>query len=213
MKKMILMVAVLLATATGAQDWANYGRYAAANAALERTPEVVFIGNSIVEGWANARPEYFAENNFVGRGIGGQVSAQTLARFRADVLDLHPKRVVMVVGTNDIAENQGPVPLEHVAGNIISMSELAQHHGIEVYICSVLPAAEYPWRREIVDVPTKIKQVNGMVRAWAEANGATYVDFWPAMADERGGLPRTLSEDEVHPTVEGYRIMERVLGF
>ncbi|MDR1671733.1 MAG: SGNH/GDSL hydrolase family protein [Alistipes sp.] len=223
MKRVLIMATALALTATTATtaalaqntgDWANYGRYADANAALKATgvrPDIVFMGNSITDGWASQHPEFFAGNNFVGRGIGGQVTAQMLARFRADVIDLSPRMVVILAGTNDIAQNQGFVSIENIAANIFSMADLARANGIEVVLCSVLPAAEYPWRPEIADVPSKVRALNALLREWAEANGCRYVDYFSPMADERGGLPKSLAADGIHPTGAGYDMMESII--
>ena len=114
-KTAILLALALPLLAAGQQrDWANYGRYAAANAALTTAPAVVFMGNSITDGWDNAHPEFFTDNNFACRGIGGQVTSQMLCRFRADVIDLRPKAVVILAGTNDIAGNNGPIECGHI---------------------------------------------------------------------------------------------------
>ena len=202
------------ANAQGNHDWANYGRYADANVtlnALGASPDVVFMGNSITDGWASQHPAFFEDNNYVGRGIGGQVTAQMLARFRADVIDLEPRVVVILAGTNDIARNQGFVSIENIAGNIISMAQIARANGIEPVICSVLPAAEYPWRKEITQVPDKVRALNAMLREWARANSATYVDYFSAMADERDGLPADLASDGIHPTSAGYDLMEAII--
>jgi len=217
MKRILILFAAILTAATiRAQegDWANYGRYAEANAALKTTgarPDAVFMGNSITDGWASQHKEFFTGNNYVGRGISGQVTAQMLARFRADVIDLRPQAVVILAGTNDIAGNQGFVALENIAANIISMAQLAKANGIRAVICSILPAAEYPWRREVKDVPAKVRAVNGMLREWAAANDAVYVDYFTPLADERGGLPAALAKDGIHPTSEGYDRMEQIL--
>ncbi len=218
MKYYLIIFAMIFAANTvfaqGDHDWANYGRYAQSNVELKNLgvkPDAVFMGNSITDGWAGQHAAFFAENNYVGRGIGGQVTAQMLARFRADVLDLEPRAVVIFAGTNDIAHNQGFVSIENIAGNIISMAELAKIHGIEAVICSVLPAAEYPWRKEITDVPGKVRALNAILRGWAEANGATWVDYFSAMADERDGLPAELAYDGIHPTSAGYDRMEEII--
>lgn len=223
MKKAIFLIAAIfamgIASAQGNHDWANYGRYSEANASLksrieagsEQRPDVVFMGNSITQGWADGHPNFFTDNNFVGRGIGGQVTAQMLARFRADVLELEPRAVVILAGTNDIAHNQGFVTIENIAGNIFSMADLAKVHGIEVVLCSVLPAAEYPWRPEITDVADKVQELNRLLRSWAADNECTYVDFWTPMADERGGLSKELAIDGIHPTSAGYDLMEAVI--
>jgi lysophospholipase L1-like esterase len=221
MKKGLIMCATILAmglagvaTAQGNHDWANYGRYAEANTELKAggvTPDVVFMGNSITDGWASQHPAFFADNNYTGRGISGQVTAQMLARFRADVIDLGPRAVTILAGTNDIAHNQGFVSIENIAGNIISMAQLATANGITPVICSVLPAAEYPWRREITEVPAKVKALNALLREWAEEHGVVYVDYFSAMADERDGLPASLASDGIHPTSHGYDMMEGII--
>lgn len=220
MKKILILFAAIFAMAAAqAQrqrpaDWANYGRYAEANAALKAggvRPDAVFMGNSITDSWASVREAFFDTGNYVGRGISGQVTAQMLARFRADVIDLKPRAVVILAGTNDIAGNDGFVATENIAANIISMAELAKAHKIKVVICSILPAAEYPWRPEIEDVPAKVRAVNAILQEWARKNRCTYVDYFSAMADERGGLPKELAEDGIHPTSAGYGQMEGII--
>ncbi len=193
------------------RDWANYGRYEKANAELTKAPDVVFMGNSITQGWVEQHPAFFTENNYAGRGISGQVTAQMLARFRSDVLELKPKVVVILAGTNDIARNNGYVSMQNIAGNIASMAQLAQANGIQVVICSVLPASHYSWRPEITEVPQKIMELNAMLAEWASANGCTWVDYFGQMEDGNGGLPTELSKDGVHPTPEGYDEMERII--
>ncbi len=221
MKKIAIMLAAIFvvavapkANAQGNRDWANYGRYAESNATLKAQgtrPDAVFMGNSITDGWASQHAEFFAAGNYVGRGISGQVTAQMLARFRADVLELGPRAVVILAGTNDIAQNQGRIAIENIAGNIFSMAELARAHDIEPVICSVLPAAEYPWRKEITDVPDKVRELNALLQEWAANNGCTYVDYFTPMADERGGLPASLAADGIHPTSAGYDRMESII--
>ncbi|MCL7989480.1 SGNH/GDSL hydrolase family protein [Sphingobacterium sp. lm-10] len=191
-------------------DWANFSKYAAANP-QEKSGQVVFMGNSITEGWKNSRPDFFTKNGYIGRGIGGQTSSQMLVRFRKDVLELQPRAVVILAGTNDIAQNQGFISLENVLGNIISMVELAQHHKIEVLLCSVLPAYEFSWRAEIQDAADQIIQLNTLIRYYADSNGIPFVDYHSALKDERNGLPEKYAKDGVHPTAAGYEIMEDVL--
>lgn len=123
-------------------DWADFGRYEAANKEV-KNPKVVFMGNSITDGWPDADPEFFTKNNYVGRGISGQVSAQMLMRFRPDVINLKPKAVVILAGTNDIALNDYAVSPEKTLGNIISMVELAQANNIKVILCSTMPANSF----------------------------------------------------------------------
>lgn len=195
-----------------AQDWANLGRYREANAQLgppkAGEKRVVFMGNSITEGWVKVFPDYFTSNNFIGRGISGQTTPQMLVRFRADVIQLQPAAVVILAGTNDIAGNTGPSTIEMIADNIFSMAELATAHGIKVILCSVLPVYDYPWRPGLAPAG-KIIALNALIKAYAAAHGHIYLDYHSAMADERQGLPKVYADDEVHPTRAGYeRMME-----
>lgn len=213
MKKTAFLLALALPLLAAGQqrDWANYGRYAEANAALTTAPAVVFMGNSITDGWDNAHPEFFTDNNFACRGIGGQVSSQMLCRFRADVIDLRPKAVVILAGTNDIAGNNGPIESEHIAENIVSMAELALAAGIRPILCSVLPAAKYPWRPEVGSVPEKIRALNDRLRQYAVERGLTWVDYHSAMDAGDGSMRSEYTRDGVHPTPEGYAVMEAVI--
>ena len=214
MKKSLLVLCAIVPLFAAAQpaDWANYGRYAEANAQLATNPDVVFMGNSITDGWDDSHPEFFADNNFACRGISGQVTSQMLCRFRADVINLHPKAVVILAGTNDLALNNGPIEIPHVAENIISMAELALAAGIRPILCSVLPAAKYNWRPEVEDVPGKIRTLNNLVREYAEKRGIEWVDYHPDMATPEGALRPEYTYDGVHPTRQGYDVMERILA-
>ena len=191
-------------------DWAYLGRYREANAKLgppapgER--RVVFMGNSITEGWAPLFDSLFPGKPYVGRGISGQTTPQMLVRFRQDVVDLRPAAVVILAGTNDIAGNTGPSTIEMIEDNLASMSEIAQANGIHVVLASVLPVFDYPWRPGLTPAP-KIIALNAWIKAYASAHDAVYLDFHSAMADSRGGLPPELARDGVHPTLAGYRIM------
>ena len=213
MRKIILLFALALPLLVAGQqrDWANYGRYAGTNASLTTAPAVVFMGNSITEGWGRNRPEFFAENNFACRGISGQVSAQMLCRFRADAINLRPKAVVILAGTNDIAGNNGPIENEHIAENIVSMAELALAAGIRPILCSVLPAAKYPWRPEIESVPEKIADLNARLHQYAAERGLTWVDYYSAMDAGDGSMRSEYTKDGVHPTPEGYAVMEGII--
>lgn len=172
---------------------------------------VVFMGNSITDGWWSNDSLYFKNNRYVGRGIGGQVSSQMLVRFRADVINLKPKAVVILAGTNDIAQNNGVISLENTLGNIVSMAELAKANGIAVVLCSVMPASDFKWRPGL-EPAGKIIKLNRMIKEYADKNGLAYVDYHTALADEEGGLPAKYSEDGVHPTLEGYKVMENLLA-
>lgn len=193
-----------------AQDWANLNRFKEDNAKvgmpLTCDDRVVFMGNSITQGWIENVPAFFENRPYINRGIGGQTTPQMLLRFRQDVINLYPKVVVILAGTNDIAGNTGPSTLEMIEDNIHSMTELAQANGIQVVLCSVLPAYDYKWRPGL-EPAEKIVELNRRIKKYAETHSAVYCDYFSAMADERNGLPENLSEDGVHPTVEGYAIM------
>ena len=197
-----------------AQDWPNLEKYKNANAELAAPSEgenrVVFMGNSITEMWIGTHPEFFKEHPYVNRGIGGQTTPQMLLRFRQDVIDLNPKVVVILAGTNDIAGNTGPMTLEQIHDNILSMVELAKSNGIRPIVCSVLPAYDYPWRPGL-EPNIKIPKLNNMLKAMTEAKGVLYLDYFAEMTDDRNGLPSELTTDEVHVTKAGYEIMERMV--
>ena len=210
----ILLAASLISPAVLAQDWGGLQRFAAANAGLaapsEGQPRVVLMGDSITEEWLRLRPDFFASNGYVGRGISGQVSAQMLVRFRQDVIDLHPAVVVINAGTNDVAENQGTYNADFTFGNIVSMTELAQANGISVVLTSVLPAAAFRWRPAITDAADKIAALNERIRAYAAKMGIPYVDYYASMAvdDPSRALNPDYSKDGVHPVPAGYAVME-----
>ena len=213
MKKTILLIIFATMSIFGysQKDWFRFNDYKADNERIianEAYPDVVFMGNSITENWAEFHPEFFTEHNFLGRGIGGQTSAHMLVRFKTDVIDLHPKAVVIMAGTNDVAHNDFWVAPDQVVNNVISMCELAQAHGIIPIISSITPSTSFRWRPEIKDAGQTIVEINRNLRAYAEANGFVYVDYHAALADENQGFPKTLSEDGCHPDPDTYFIME-----
>ncbi len=193
-----------------AQDWANTSRFKEQNAKLplpaKDEKRVVFMGNSITEGWINTCPEFFANKPYVNRGISGQTTPQMLVRFRSDVINLKPALVVILAGTNDIAGNTGPSTLEMIMDNLISMCELAKANKIKVILSSVLPAFDYPWKPGLEPAP-KIIRLNEMIQNYANSHGIVYLDYYSSMVDDRKGLPKKLSGDGVHPNKQGYEIM------
>lgn len=208
----LLFVFFMALTVTQAQDWPNLNRFQEANAQVKPPAKgedrVVFMGNSITEGWINKRPDFFKNNPYINRGISGQTTPQMLIRFRQDVIDLQPKAVVILAGTNDIAGNTGPSTLKMIEDNLVSMAQLARANGIKVILSSILPAYDYPWKPGLEPAP-KIVEINAFLKNFAEKNkGVYYLDYFSAMADNRNGLPKKYSEDGVHPTEEGYKIME-----
>ncbi|GHT72375.1 lipase [Bacteroidia bacterium] len=186
---------------------ANYQRFAKTNSGI--APRVVFIGNSITEGWADVRPNFFTNNGFVGRGISGQTSPQLLLRFRQDVINLHPQAVVINIGTNDIAQNTGEYSLQYTLDCITSMAELAYANGIKVILSSVTPAKEYPWRKKVKNVPATIDALNAAIKQLADAKGYWYLDYNVLMRDANGGMIKEYTTDEVHVTKAGYAVMEK----
>ncbi|MGM9759674.1 MAG: SGNH/GDSL hydrolase family protein [Parabacteroides sp.] len=212
-KQTLLVASCCLATATMSaqqKDWANFGRYAEANKSVQKPAKVVFMGNSITDGWWPADSTFFIQHGYVDRGISGQTTSEMLVRFRPDVIELKPQAVVILAGTNDVAQNNGYISLEHAFGNIVSMAELAKANRIQVILCSVMPAYEFPWRKGL-EPAEKIVRLNEMIRAYAEANQLEYVDYHTALKDERNGLPEKYSKDGVHPTLEGYKVMEELV--
>ena len=193
-------------------DWARLGRYAKENKELPATAKkekrVVFMGNSITEGWVKIRPDFFKENGYVGRGISGQTSYQFVVRFRPDVINLKPKLVVINAGTNDVAENTGPFDLQTTFGNIVSMVELAKANKIKVILTSVLPAAKFKWNKNITDAPDKIEALNALIKEYAKKHKIPYVDYYtPMVTGPERALNPAYSKDGVHPTAEGYEVM------
>ncbi|RYG30426.1 MAG: acylhydrolase, partial [Chitinophagaceae bacterium] len=171
---------------------------------------VVFMGNSITDSWIKYSPEFFAGRPYFDRGIGGQTTPQMLVRFRADVIKLQPKVVVILAGTNDIAGNTGPSTLEMIEDNLASMAELAKANKIKVILSSVLPAYKYPWKPD-VEPAEKIFLLNQWIKDYASKNNHLYLDYYSAMVDERKGLKKELSGDGVHPNKAGYTIMEALV--
>lgn len=195
------------------EDFANFARYEEENKALidqDVQPNTVFMGNSITELWYDLDPDFFEDNDIVGRGISGQVTSQMLLRFREDVIRLHPDRVVILGGTNDIARNQGEIALDRVLGNIIAMTELAQAHDIDVVLSSVLPALQFEWRKSLSPAK-KIKILNSKIKAYADDHDIPFVDYYPALKNSKGRMQDDYSEDGVHPNKKGYEIMEDIV--
>ncbi|MBT8291807.1 MAG: SGNH/GDSL hydrolase family protein [Eudoraea sp.] len=193
-----------------AQDWAQLEHFSSANKELpdvkNNENRVVFMGNSITIGWSHHQPEFFEGKPYVNRGISGQTTPQMLVRFRQDVIDLKPKVVAILAGTNDIAGNTGPSTLEMIADNLMSMAELAEANGIKVVLCSVLPAYDYPWRKGLKP-NEKIPALNNMIKAYSERKGFVYLDYFSAMTDGNNGLRQNLGSDGVHPNKKGYELM------
>ncbi len=195
------------------RDWNQYGRYYADNERLKAEPavpgRVVFMGDSITDGWNLAR--FFAGKPYVNRGIGGQVTAQMLVRLFPDVIDLHPAAMILLAGTNDIAQNNGPETAAMVQENLQAMAELAEKHGIKVILCSLLPVSDYTSSRQTERrPPAEILELNKWIRDYAEKSGSSYCDYYSAVVDEKGFLRAGYSQDGLHPNDKGYDLMTPV---
>jgi lysophospholipase L1-like esterase len=194
------------------EDWPWLGRYAADNQkriASGRKVDIVFMGDSITEGWQSKHPAFFTPGRIC-RGIGGQTSPQMVLRMMADVIALKPRLLHIMAGTNDIAGNTGKITIPQTLDNLRMMTELARANGIQVLLASVPPAGNFPWRPGLATV-AQIREINARARAYARRAGVTFVDYTPALADANGAMKPGLAYDGVHPTEAGYAAMERVL--
>jgi lysophospholipase L1-like esterase len=194
-------------------DWPFLQRYAAENATDRGLPperrRVVFMGDSITQGWRDFRPAFFADNGFLGRGVGGQVTAQMLVRFWPDVVALKPAAVHILAGVNDIAQNAGPYDPAATRADLQAMTALAQASGIAVILATVTPVAEFPWKPGLG--PTaKVAALNAWLRSYAAERGAVLADYVRVLDDGAGGMKPGLAYDGVHPTRQGYAAMEPV---
>lgn len=196
-----------------AQDWPNLKRYHGANEKLKLETNlrhrIVLIGNSITDFWICNSPDFFEANHFIDRGISGQTSPQMLLRFRADVIDLHPKAVVIECGTNDIAGNTGASTLAMIENNIMSMAELAKANKIKVILGSVLPANQFSWKPEVQPADSIIA-LNAWIKEYTGKNHFTYLDYYSSLVNDQKGMKAEYSKDGVHPNKAGYEVMEKI---
>ena len=190
------------------RDWPNLAKYRDDDAKLglpaKGESRVVFMGDSITEFWAI--PDSFPGKPYVNRGISGQTTPQMLLRFRQDVIALQPRVVVILAGTNDIAENTGPITLAAIEDNLASMVDLAKRNGIHVVLSALVPAAKYPWRPDLAPAD-KIHILNDWIKGYVVKEGLVFLDYYSAMANDQRGLKADLSEDGVHPNKAGYAVM------
>lgn len=203
---------------TRLKDWPQLARYHDDNTKVappsKDEERVVFMGDSITDGWDSPNMGgFFPGKPYINRGISGQTTPQMLIRFRPDVIDLKPKVVVILAGTNDLAGNTGPSTLEAIEGNLISMAELARANGIRVVLSSVMPVSDYELRdgKPIVQTvrraPDKIIALNNWIKNYAAKNKLIYLDYFSAMVDAKGFLKDELSNDGLHPNADGYKVM------
>lgn len=192
-------------------DWANFKKYAPENQQVPQRQKgekrVVFLGNSIFEGWLRLRPEFFAGKPYYNRGISGQTTPQMLLRFYEDVLALDPAVLVLKAGINDIAQNTGPYDQQRTLNNLKAIAQLARINKIKVVLCSVLPASDFKWRPGLAP-GDKVIALNREIQRFAEKDGYYYLDLYSAVVDDQKGMKPEYANDGVHPTVEGYKVLE-----
>jgi lysophospholipase L1-like esterase len=204
------MISFVMKEQLKSQDWANLNKYHSENTKLQlaesTSSRIVLIGDSITEMWSATNPDFFVQKSYINRGINGQTTPQMLVRFRADVIALKPKVVVILAGINDIAGNTGPSTLEMITNNIFSMAELAKANNIKVILCSVLPTTNFPWKPNQYPAE-KIIVLNKIIKNYAVNHTIKYLDYYSDMVNEQKGLLATYSGDGVHPNKLGYQIM------
>ncbi len=218
MKHILFSIAVIFAAlplCAQNADWAGFGKYAEANSNVTVRPKAVLFGDSITEGWAAQDPDFFTRNNYIGRGISGQTTSQILVRMRQDVVNLHPKYVVILCGINDIALNDGhAVDVETAVGSIKSMCDIAIANKIRPVLCSLLPSYRITWRPVVTDCYDKVLQFNALLKSYAKERHLKYVDYFTLLSGEDGKIRPEYSKDTVHPNSDGYKLMEEyLLGF
>jgi len=193
------------------KDWPNLGRYRDANSQVlppaAKEDRVVFMGDSITDGWGSRYGKFFPGKPYINRGISGQTTPQMLIRFRPDVVALRPKAVVILAGTNDIAGNTGPMTQEAIEDNLASMAELARANGIRVVLASLLPVCDYIRPQTPRRPPEKILALNAWMKDYAAKHGFIYLDYYSAMLDDKKMLKQELTGDGLHPNDAGYNIM------
>ncbi len=195
-------------TKTTLRDWPNLARYHEDNAKIaSQQNEAVFMGDSITDGWGRRYGDFFPGKPYVNRGISGQTTPQMLIRFRPDVIDLKPKVVVILAGTNDIAGNTGPMTLEQIEDNLMSMADLARSHDIKVVLASVMPVTDAIKPQTERRPPAQIVALNDWMKKYTVGNGLVYLDYYSAMLDENGMLKKDLTYDGLHPNAAGYAVM------
>lgn len=218
MKKLFALILIFTSLKTFSQkkqpmDWPNLNKYAIENQNLSNVSNqdrIVLMGDSITEFWKTTDNTFFQNTTLINRGISGQTTSQMLLRFRQDAINLKPEIIVILAGINDIAENTGPISLENILGNILSMAELAKTNNIKIVLSSVLPANKFPWRPDLQPAE-KVIELNAMIEKYCQENKIPYIDYYSKMVDNQKGLDAKFTNDGVHPTLAGYKIMEPLL--
>ncbi len=193
------------------KDWPDLGRYRDEDARLSPPKagenRVVFMGDSITDFWGRQRGSFFPGKPYINRGISGQTTPQMLIRFRPDVVELQPKVVVILAGTNDIAGNTGPESIEDIENNLASMADIAKANKIQVVLATVMPVCDYIKPQTERRPPAEIVKLNDWIKQYVAQNGLTLLDYYSAMVDEHGMFKKDLTFDGLHPNVAGYEVM------
>lgn len=216
--KKILTIMLTLAALNSAfaqdrpvHDWAYTDKYYDVRNSVTTPPKAIFYGDSITECWGIEDMDFFTERGWLELGVSGMTTCQLLCRFRTDVINLHPKYVVILCGTNDIAQNIGPIEIETAMGNIISMAELAKANRIKPILCSITPCDVYKWNEALGNPSQKIIKFNNLIKDYCKANRIPYVDYHAALDDGQGGMIEAYTKDHCHLTLEGYKVMEKII--
>lgn len=208
---LIPSVAMAQAISEEDKDWARLAYYQEKNTEVKTKPLAVLFGDSITRNWVCEDASWLEERNFVGRGIGGQTTMQLLVRFRQDVIELNPEYVVILAGINDIARNNGYITVENTFRNLVSMVELAKYNGIKPVMCTLVAADQIGWRKRVGDPRPQIDSLNALIVNYAAANRIPLADYHSVTKDADGGMIQEYRKDAVHPDIDGYKAMEKVL--
>lgn len=209
----LTLLLLVFVSSLHAQDWPDLKHYQAANQTLKKSDKttVIFIGDSITEGWITESPDFFSGNGYVDRGIAGQTSPQMLLRFQQDVISLKPNAVVLLCGINDLAGNTGPTTVEMIEDNIKSMAEIATTNGVKMILCSVMPSNYIYWKPELKPMDN-IDVLNTWIGNYARSKHLPYIDYYSSLVDDQRGFKAEYTKDRVHANLKGYKIMEALLS-
>ena len=169
---------------------------------------MLFYGDSITDAWR--LNEYFPGQDYVNRGISGQITGEMLGRMQADVIANKPAAMLVLAGTNDIARG---VSVETIQNNIQMMADLAEKNSIKVILASILPTSDHHMDKNPRFEMTKgrplavIRELNKYIASMCQKRGFTYLNYYDSTVDPSGQLKAELADDGLHPNADGYRVM------